>query len=106
MERIMLIKKIIIVNSVEIVAGGIEIYKKMNIKTVAVYSEADAYLSYVGMADESYLLGPALVNESYMKADKIIETAKECGADAIHPGYGFLSENSSFVKKCEDAGLI
>ena len=102
----MVIKKILIANRGEIAARVIRTCKKMNIKTVAVYSEADASLSYVGMADESYLLGPAHVNESYMKADKIIETAKECGADAIHPGYGFLSENSSFVKKCEDAGLI
>src|SRR5690625_7721823 len=84
----------------------IRTWKRMNIKTVAVYSEADASLAFVDMADESYLLGPAHVNESYMKADKIIEIAKASGADAIHPGYGFLSENSAFVKKCEDAGLI
>ncbi|MCG8491842.1 MAG: acetyl/propionyl/methylcrotonyl-CoA carboxylase subunit alpha [Sneathiellales bacterium] len=74
--------------------------RKMGIRTVAVYSEADANARHVEMADEAILLGPAEVSESYLKADKILEAAKMTGAEAIHPGYGFLSENAEFAEKC------
>ncbi len=79
--------------------------RKMGIRTVAVYSEADANARHVQMADEAILLGPAEVSESYLKADKILEAAKITGAEAIHPGYGFLSENADFAEKCTAAGV-
>lgn len=78
----------------------------MGIQTVAVYSEADAQMPFVAMADESYCIGPALSSQSYLLADKIIAVALQCGADAIHPGYGFLSENAQFSQSCVDAGII
>lgn len=101
-----MIKKILIANRGEIASRIIRSCKENGIKTVAVYSEADANSPFVSEADESVLIGPPRVNESYLKADKIIEVAKETNADAIHPGYGFLSENSDFVKLCEDNDLI
>lgn len=98
-------QKVLIANRGEIAARVIRTCKKMGIKTVAVYSEADSGAPFVDMADESYLLGPPRVNESYLNADKIISIAKQAKADAIHPGYGFLSENGAFVRKCEAAGI-
>ena len=88
-----MIKKILIANRGEIAARIIRTCKNNNIKTVAVYSEADSKSPYVKMADESYLIGPPRVNESYLHVEKILEIAKQTNADAIHPGYGFLSEN-------------
>jgi len=78
---------------------------KLGIKTVAVYSEADVNALHVAMADESVYIGPPSVNESYLRADAIVKAALETGAEAIHPGYGFLSENPEFVEKIENAGL-
>jgi acetyl-CoA carboxylase biotin carboxylase subunit len=78
----------------------------MRISPVAVYSEADAAAMHVRMSDEAYLLGPAPSSESYLRIDKVLEIAKKCGAEAIHPGYGFLSENAGFAKACQDAGII
>lgn len=101
-----MIKKVLIANRGEIASRVIRSCQEIDIKTVAVYSEADANSPYVKEADESVLIGPAQVNESYLKADKIIEVAKEKNVDAIHPGYGFLSENSDFVKLCEENDLI
>ncbi|WP_430785721.1 acetyl-CoA carboxylase biotin carboxylase subunit [Virgibacillus flavescens] len=101
-----MIKKILIANRGEIAARIIRTCKKMDIQTVAVYSEADQKAPYVGMADESFLIGPPRVNESYLNVDKIISIAKKAKVDAIHPGYGFLSENGQFVEKCNDAGII
>src|SRR5699024_531750 len=101
-----MIKKVLIANRGEIASRIIRSCKENGIKTVAVYSEADANSPFVKEADESVLIGPPRVNESYLKADKIIEVAKETNADAIHPGYGFLSENSDFVKMCEENNLI
>jgi acetyl-CoA carboxylase, biotin carboxylase subunit len=100
-----MISKILIANRGEIAARVIRTCNKLGIKTVAVYSEADESSPFVQMADESYLLGPARVNESYLNVDKVLEIAKRSGADAIHPGYGFLSENGSFAEKCEQAGV-
>lgn len=101
-----MIQKILIANRGEIAVRIIRTCQKMNIKTVAVYSEADEKSLFVKLADESYLLGPPQVTESYLKADKIVDIAEKAGVDAIHPGYGFLSENAGFVHQCEDAGII
>lgn len=100
-----MIKKVLVANRGEIASRIIRSCKENGIKTVAIYSEADANSRFVKEADESFLIGPPRVNESYLKADKIIEIAKETGVDAIHPGYGFLSENSDFVKLCEENNL-
>ena len=96
-----MIKKILIANRGEIACRIIKTAKKMNIKTVAVYSEADKYSDFVNMADESYFIGPSAPSESYLVIKKIIEIAKRSKSDAIHPGYGFLSENYNFVKALE-----
>jgi propionyl-CoA carboxylase alpha chain len=80
--------------------------RKMGIQTVAVYSEADKEARHVAMADEAVCIGPAASCESYLVADKIIAAAKKTGAEAIHPGYGFLSENAEFSKRCEESGIV
>ena len=97
--------KILIANRGEIACRVIATAKKMGIATVAVYSEADKEARHVLLADESVLIGPAPSRESYLVADKIIAAAKATGAQAIHPGYGFLSENEAFSKRCEDEGI-
>jgi propionyl-CoA carboxylase alpha chain len=98
-------KKILIANRGEIACRVIATAKKMGIATVAVYSEADREARHVRLADEAVLLGPAPSRESYLLADKIIAVAKQTGAEAIHPGYGFLSENEAFAQRCEDEGI-
>ena len=97
--------KILIANRGEIACRVIATAKKMGIKTVAVYSEADKEARHVQMADEALLLGPAPSRESYLVADKIIAAAKQTGAQAIHPGYGFLSENEAFAERCAKEGI-
>jgi propionyl-CoA carboxylase alpha chain len=97
--------KILIANRGEIACRVIATAKKMGIATVAVYSEADKEARHVVLADEAVLIGPAPSRESYLVADKIIAAAKATGAQAIHPGYGFLSENEAFSKRCEDEGI-
>jgi propionyl-CoA carboxylase alpha chain len=99
-------KKILIANRGEIACRVIKTAKKMGIATVAVYSEADADALHVELADEAVLLGPPPSRESYLVGDKIIAAAKSTGAEAIHPGYGFLSENEEFAKRVEDEGLV
>ncbi|QOV12906.1 acetyl-CoA carboxylase biotin carboxylase subunit [Viridibacillus arvi] len=99
-------KKVLIANRGEIAARVIRTCKEMGIETVAVYSEADEDSLHVKAADESYLIGPPRVNESYLNIDRIIDIAQASGAEAVHPGYGLLSENASFVKRCEEAGLV
>jgi len=99
-------KKILIANRGEIACRVIKTAKKLGIATVAVYSEADRDALHVALADEHVLLGPAPSRESYLVADKIIAAAKQTGAEAIHPGYGFLSENEAFAKRVEDEGLV
>jgi propionyl-CoA carboxylase alpha chain len=98
-------KKILIANRGEIACRVIATAQKMGIQTVAVYSEADKEARHVQLADEAVLIGPAPSRESYLVADKIIAAAKATGAQAIHPGYGFLSENAEFSKRCEDEGI-
>ncbi len=99
-------KKILIANRGEIACRVIATARKMGIQTVAVYSEADKNARHVALADEAVCIGPAPSRESYLLGDKIIEVCKQTGAEAVHPGYGFLSENAEFSKKCEDNGII
>jgi len=101
-----LVKKILIANRGEIAVRIIRACKELGIKTAAVYSEADKTQLHLRMADEAYLLGPAPSSESYLSITKIISLAKEIGADAIHPGYGFLSENADFINAVENNNLI
>ncbi len=100
------IKKILIANRGEIACRVMKTARKMGIATVAVYSDADRKALHVRLADESVHIGPSPALESYLVIEKIIAAAKETGADAVHPGYGFLSENPNFVRTCEKAGLI
>ncbi len=99
-------KKILIANRGEIACRVIKTARRMGIKTVAVYSEADRDARHVELADESVLLGPAPSRESYLVADKIIAACKQTGAEAVHPGYGFLSENAEFARRVEEEGII
>jgi acetyl-CoA carboxylase biotin carboxylase subunit len=101
-----MIKKILIANRGEIAIRIMRSCREMGIATVAVYSEADRTSLHVRYADEAYFIGPSSSNESYLKMDKIIHVAKQSKADAIHPGYGFLSENAEFAKLCGKAGII
>ena len=98
-------KKILIANRGEIAVRIIKACREMGITSAAVYSEADKNSLHVRLADEAYLIGPAPAIESYLNADRIIQTAQEINAEAIHPGYGFLSENPSFIKKVEKSGV-
>jgi pyruvate carboxylase subunit A len=100
------IKKILIANRGEIAIRVMRTAKKMGIKTVAVYSTADRNAPHVRFADEAVLIGEAPSNKSYLLGDKIIEVAKKLGVDAIHPGYGFLSENANFAESCENNNII
>jgi len=99
-------KKILIANRGEIACRVMKTAKKMGIKTVAVYSEADREARHVQLADEAVCIGPAPSRESYLVMDRIIQACKDTGAEAVHPGYGFLSENEQFAKRCEDEGII
>ena len=98
--------KILIANRGEIACRVMRTARRMGIATVAVYSEADAGALHVAMADEAQLIGPPPARESYLKGDAIIEAAQETGAEAIHPGYGFLSENAEFAEACAKAGIV
>nr|WP_255539491.1 acetyl-CoA carboxylase biotin carboxylase subunit [Polynucleobacter sp. JS-Safj-400b-B2] len=99
-------KKILIANRGEIACRVMMTAKKMGIKTVAVYSEVDKEARHVQLADEAVCIGPAPSRESYLVMDRIIQACKETGAEAVHPGYGFLSENEQFAKRCEDEGIV
>jgi acetyl-CoA carboxylase biotin carboxylase subunit len=102
----MTIKKLLIANRGEIASRIIQTCQRLGIKTVAIYSEADEQMPYVTAADEAYLIGPPPAFQSYLKVEEIIKVALNAKVDAIHPGYGFLSENSDFVGRCEKEGII
>ncbi|KAJ2854530.1 hypothetical protein J3B02_002626 [Coemansia erecta] len=97
--------KILIANRGEIACRVIRTAKRMGIKTVAVYSDADANALFVREADEAYRVGPAPTSQSYLNVDAIMDAIRQSGAQAVHPGYGFLSENATFVKQLDDAGV-
>jgi propionyl-CoA carboxylase alpha chain len=99
-------EKILIANRGEIACRVIKTARKMGIKTVAVYSDADRDARHVALADESVFIGAAPSRESYLQADKIIAACKQTGAQAVHPGYGFLSENEGFAKRIEEEGIV
>ena len=98
--------KILIANRGEIAVRIIKTCRRMGIATVVVYSEADADSMAVEMADEAVFIGPPPAAQSYLLADKIIEACRETGAEAIHPGFGFLSENAGFARRCADEGIV
>ena len=99
-------QKILIANRGEIAVRIIKSCKKIGVKTVAIYSDADANALHVHTADEAYHIGSNALNESYLNAEKIIEIAIKSNSDGIHPGYGFMSENAEFASMVNDAGII
>ena len=99
-------KKILIANRGEIAIRIMRACRELGISTVAVYSEADRNALFAKYADEAVFVGPSPASQSYLRIDKILDAAEETGAEGIHPGYGFLSENPVFARACEDKGIV
>ena len=101
-----MIRRLLVANRGEIALRVIRACRELGIESVAVYSDADARAPHVAAADHAFAIGPAASSESYLSATRILTVARQSGADAIHPGYGFLSENAAFADACVRAGWV